>query len=154
MIRVSEMIRKQISICNDNEYAGESCHPLILIAEDDMLTLRLTCDILNGQGYRTIEITNGKMVYECVKQRKPDAMILDISLEGMDGIEVSRKLRNDPEFSQMPIIVITGYSESEMQEIAVEIGFDLFFTKPVSVKKLVAAVESVLAKNKKYVVEV
>jgi DNA-binding response OmpR family regulator len=114
---------------------------LILVVDDEPKIVRLTHDYLVKDGYRVISASDGLEALELARNEKPDLVVLDLMLPGMDGLEVCRILRQE---GDIPIIMLTARSEETDQVVGLELGADDYITKPFSPRTLVARVRAVL----------
>lgn len=114
---------------------------LILIVEDEPSVARLARDYIEKAGFRTVLAADGEAALQAARRDKPDLVVLDLNLPGMDGLEVSRSLRRE---SQLPIIMLTARSEESDRLIGLELGADDYITKPFSPRELVLRVRAVL----------
>ena len=87
-----------------------------------------------GHDYRLVH--DGRQALETAREYRPDVILLDIGLPGMDGYAVCRALRSDPLFKDTPIIAQTGWGQSRDKEAASDAGFNHHLTKPVALKDL------------------
>jgi CheY-like chemotaxis protein len=85
--------------------------PLVLIVEDDQATRVLYREYLNGAGFRTADAHNGRQALEKVQQLRPDAVVTDLAVPGIDGFELCRVLRQSAETRAIPIVAVTGHPE-------------------------------------------
>lgn len=115
----------------------------ILIVDDDRQVRRVLAKTLTSQGFETESAADGFEAGFKVVQFKPDLMILDLIMPGIDGFEVCRSVRENPATAQIKILAYTGYSTVENRERILEAGADAFFVKPTdwttmldSIKKL------------------
>jgi DNA-binding response OmpR family regulator len=113
----------------------------ILVVDDEAAILRLTRDYLEKDGFRVISASDGPGALAAARQEKPDLIILDLMLPGLDGREVCRQLRREMD---TPIIMLTARAEESDQIAGLELGADDYVTKPFSPKALVARVRAVL----------
>lgn len=113
----------------------------ILIAEDDRLTRRGLVEVLEGEGYETVEAADGAEALELFERTDPDLVCLDIMMPAVDGYEVCRRLRARP--SDVPVIFISAKSEEIDTVVGLELGADDFLTKPFGVKEVVARIRAV-----------
>jgi two-component system cell cycle response regulator DivK len=91
---------------------AEASHgPLVLIVEDDLGTRVMYRDILKQEGFRTIEAHNGFQALEKAHESKPNAVLTDLAVPGMDGFEFSRALQQSADTRTIPVLAITGHSE-------------------------------------------
>lgn len=117
----------------------------ILIIEDDVSILRGLKDNLEYEGYAVITETNGLNGLELALEKKPDLILLDIMLPGMNGYEICRKIKK--EIPELPIIMITARG-SEMDKISgLDIGADDYVTKPFSIPELMARVRALFRRT-------
>jgi len=114
----------------------------ILIVEDEKDILHLVKLYLDKEGFRTATAATGTDGLKCVKQEKPDLIVLDLMLPEIDGLEVCKRLRSAPETAMIPIIMLTAKAEESDTVIGLELGADDYVTKPFSPKALVARVKA------------
>jgi DNA-binding response OmpR family regulator len=126
----------------------------ILIVDDDLDTLRLVGLMLQHQGYRISAASSGIQSISLSQTEKPDLILLDIMMPEMDGYEVARKLRSDPNTSSIPIIMFTAKTQVDDKVAGFEAGADDYLTKPTQPRELFAHVKAVLARGKKPVAPV
>jgi len=108
---------------------------LILIVEDNDKNLKLTRDLLRFHGFETIEATNAEDGIALAQDRKPDLVLMDIQLPGMDGVSALRELRQNATTAAIPVVALTASVMKEDRERFDKAGFDGFITKPISVKE-------------------
>ena len=120
---------------------------LILIVEDNEKNRKLVRMVLQRIGYRTIEVETGEEAVETARANRPDLILMDYQLPGIDGIETFRRIRADASIPRMPIVAVTASAMPEDTERMREAGFDGFETKPINVKGFVANVEAILARS-------
>jgi len=119
--------------------------PRILIVEDDS-TLQETLKYnLEREGYQVNVVGDGIQALESARDIKPDLIIMDIMLPGMDGVEITRILRHE---SSVPIIMLTAKDEEIDRVLGLEIGADDYLTKPFSMRELVARVKAQLRRQR------
>jgi len=115
--------------------ADESHAPLILVIEDEVQMLRFLRPALQSHGFRIHEARTGEEGLREAASRAPDVVLLDLGLPDLDGIEVTRRLR---EWSQVPILVISARGREEDKVAALDAGADDYVTKPFGVGELLA----------------
>jgi CheY-like chemotaxis protein len=108
----------------------------ILIVEDNPQNMRLIEMALSAESYTLLEATNGEEALEVVKKERPDLIIMDIQLPKMSGLEVTRKLREIPEFSRTSIIAVTAYAMKGDEKKALDAGCNAYLSKPISARDL------------------
>jgi len=114
---------------------------LILVVDDEPKIVRLARDYLEKNGFRVVSTGDGGTALAMARREKPDLIVLDLLLPGMDGREVCRILRAE---SDVPIIMLTALSEESDQIVGLEIGADDYIVKPFSPRTLVARVRALL----------
>jgi PAS domain S-box-containing protein len=117
----------------------------ILVVDDNVDACESIALILETFGYETRCLYDGPAVLPGVQQWRPDAIVLDIGLPGMSGLEVAAELRQHAAFARVPLIALTGYGQEDDRSRSREAGFDLHLTKPVEPAKLLQVLSEVLA---------
>src|SRR5438046_10703379 len=121
--------------------SGDGTPPLILVIEDEAAIQKFLRASLEAQGYRVVEAATAKAGMIEAASRTPDLVILDLGLPDLDGIEVTRRLR---EWSKAPIIVVSARGKEQDKIVALDAGADDYLTKPFSVGELLARVRVAL----------
>ncbi|MCC6166093.1 MAG: response regulator transcription factor [Caldilineaceae bacterium] len=121
---------------------------LILVVDDEPQIVRLARDYLERSGYRVLPVYDGATALAAARQEKPDLIVLDLNLPGMDGLDVCRALRRSAGVSgATPIIMLTARAEEADRLIGLEVGADDYIVKPFSPRELVARVRAVLRRT-------
>jgi len=118
--------------------------PRILIVDDNPMNLDILQTCLAAHGYEIITATDGEEALAAAGDKQPDLTLLDIMMPKVDGLEVCRRLKADPAFSFMPIILVTARADSKDIVAGLEAGGDEYLTKPVDQDALVARVRSMV----------
>ncbi len=113
----------------------------VLVVEDELKIARLVRDYLHQAGFAVVEAADGQAALALARQENPDMIVLDLGLPGLDGLDVTRRLRAS---SAVPIIMLTARSEETDRIVGLELGADDYITKPFSPKELVARIRAVL----------
>ena len=121
---------------------------LVLIVEDNDKNRKLARDVLQFNGYRTIESITAEEGIQLALEQQPALILMDFQLPGMNGIEALGKLRGDPATQAIPVIVVTASAMTEDRLKIMAAGFDALQTKPIRVKEFVEVVASVIARHK------
>ena len=116
----------------------------ILVAEDDPDIGNLLDHYLKKAGFLATVVTSGRDVMPHVKREAPDLLVLDLMLPGLDGLEVCRAIRADPNTAAIPIIMLTAKAEESDRIVGLELGADDYITKPFSPNEVVARVRALL----------
>ena len=118
---------------------------LILIVDDEPKIVKLARDYLERSGFRVTTAASGPAALAAARADKPDLIVLDLNLPGMDGLDVCRHLRRE---SDVPIIMLTARVEETDRLIGLELGADDYIIKPFSARELVARVRAVLRRTR------
>jgi DNA-binding response OmpR family regulator len=113
----------------------------VLVVEDELNIARLVRDYLEQAGFAVLHATDGRSALSLARAERPDMVVLDLGLPGLDGLDVTRTLR---ESSSVPIIMLTARTEESDRIVGLELGADDYVTKPFSPKELVARIRAVL----------
>ena len=116
----------------------------VLIVDDEEHIVELLQFNLVNAGYKVITANNGLDALKKVKENKPDLLLLDLMLPGMDGLDVCKEIKRDKETSKTSIIMLTAKSEELDKILGLELGADDYITKPFSIRELLARVKAVL----------
>ena len=117
---------------------------LIVLIEDNEKNRKLARDVLVHQGYRVVEAESGEDGLAAVGRERPDLILMDIHLPGIDGIEALRRLRADAATSTIPVIAVTASVMTHDRQKILAAGFDGYQSKPISVRPFLAAVREAL----------
>ena len=121
----------------------------ILVVDDEEDILELVGYNLAREGYRIICATSGEETLKIAKSEPPDLILLDLMLPGIDGLEVTKSLKNDAKTRHIPIIMLTAKGEEADIVTGLELGADDYITKPFSPRILVARVRAVIRRKVK-----
>jgi two-component system, cell cycle response regulator DivK len=122
---------------------------LVLIVEDNEKNMKLARDILKAKGYETVEAVTGEEGVKLAKEKKPDLVLMDIQLPGINGIEAFKQLRADAKTARIPVIALTASVTPTDRSQITAAGFDAFISKPISLKEFVATVKRLVEGGKK-----
>jgi CheY-like chemotaxis protein len=139
--------RSKDSIMMGSE-GGTTGKAVILLAEDNEGSINTVSDYLLAKGYRVIVARNGEEAIQRVEEGKPDLILMDIQMPGMDGLEATRKIRADTDLMDIPIIALTALAMPGDRERCLEAGANDYVSKPVSLRDLVKRVETQLNQNR------
>jgi two-component system alkaline phosphatase synthesis response regulator PhoP len=113
----------------------------VLVVDDELKIVKQARDYLEKDGFRVLSAADGGTALAVARHERPDLVVLDLNLPGMDGLDVCRALRRE---SDVPIIMLTARVEETDRLIGLELGADDYVTKPFSPRELVARVRAVL----------
>ena len=117
----------------------------ILLVEDQEDARRIIRDLLAANGYALIEATTGEEGLALAERERPDLILMDIQLPGLDGYEVTRRIKGNAALRHIPIIAVTSYALSGDDQKAAGAGCDAYVAKPFSPRLLVAKIREFLA---------
>ena len=115
----------------------------ILVVDDQPQNIRLLEAVLTPRGYRVLSADSGAEALDLLAREQPHLVLLDIVMPGMDGYEVCRRIRENPDTAYLPVVMVTA-SESREKVRAIEAGADDFVTKPFDQAELLARVKSLV----------
>ena len=121
--------------------------PVILIVEDNPKNMRLVNDILESQGYRTIQASNGQEGITLARRQKPQLIIMDIQMPEIDGLEATRILKSDRATAHIPVIALTAMAMKGDREKILNAGCDDYLQKPIRFDSLIVSVQKWLDKQ-------
>ena len=116
----------------------------ILVVEDQEDNRRIIRDLLKAGGYELIEAVTGDEGVAAAQRERPDLILMDIQLPGIDGYEATRRIKADPALKHIPIIAVTSYALSGDDQKAFAAGCNGYVTKPFSPKVLLAKIREYL----------
>lgn len=119
----------------------------VLYIEDEKTLQDVISQMLQILGYEVTCASNGKLGVEAAKSWQPDLILTDLRMPIMDGPEAIRTLRQDPETTNIPIFVLSAYSDSKTRETCRNAGADDFFTKPPDIDKIDHAIKRTVGKK-------
>ncbi len=120
----------------------------ILIVDDNQDSRELVVKILKARGYQTIEAVDGEEALEKAVAERPDLILMDRSLPKIDGYEVTRRLKSQQDFKDIPIVALTAHAMRGDREKALEAGCEGYISKPINVRELPELIMSYLRGKK------
>ena len=121
----------------------------VLIVEDNEKNMKLARDILQAKGYQTVEAETGEEGVKLAKEKKPDLVLMDIQLPGINGIEAFKQLRADESTAKIPVVALTASVTPTDRSQITAAGFDAFISKPINLKEFVETVKRLVDGGKK-----
>ena len=118
----------------------------IMVVEDNELSRDALSRRLERQGYRVVLALDGERAIELAREERPDIILMDLGLPGVDGWEATRRLKADRETRRIPIIVLSAHAMTNDRDKALQAGGDEFDTKPIRFQPLLQKIEALLAK--------
>jgi two-component system cell cycle response regulator DivK len=117
---------------------------LILVVEDQEDNRRIIRDLLTSVGYEVMEAVTGEEGVAAAETHRPDLILMDVQLPGLDGYEATRQIKANPDLEHIPIIVVTSYALSGDDVKAFEAGCNAYVSKPFSPRELLAKIREYL----------
>ena len=120
----------------------------VLVVDDESDAIELIEYNLKGAGYQVFTAANGTKALEMARRHQPDVIVLDLMLPEVDGIEVCKTLRRNPETTEIPILMLTAKADEIDRVIGLEVGADDYVTKPFSPRELVLRIKNILRRGR------
>jgi two-component system phosphate regulon response regulator PhoB len=121
----------------------------ILVVEDEDAIRGMLMMVLEQAGYKSVAVVDAEEAQKALDEVSPDLILLDWMLPGISGVEWARRLKKEPAYRELPLILLTARGEEEDKVRGLEIGADDYITKPFSPKELVARIRAVLRRSGK-----
>jgi len=119
----------------------------VLIIEDNDKNMKLARDVLQAKGYQTLEAVTGEEGVKLVKEKKPDLVLMDIQLPGINGIEAFRQIRGDANTRGIPVVALTASVTPTDRSAIAAAGFDAFLGKPINLKEFLDTVKRLVERK-------
>jgi DNA-binding response OmpR family regulator len=120
----------------------------ILVIDDEADLIELVRYNAEREGFDVIAATDGREGLAIARKHRPDLIVLDVMMPGMDGLEVCRELRRDADTERTPVIMLTARAAESDRVVGLELGADDYLTKPFSPRELVARVKAILRRTR------
>ena len=117
----------------------------VLIVEDNELNMKLFHDLLESQGYSTLQTREGLQALALARQHRPDLILMDIQLPEISGLEVTKWLKDDEELSHIPVVAVTAFAMKGDEERIRQGGCEAYISKPISVSHFLDTIRRLLA---------
>ncbi len=122
--------------------------PRVLIVEDEEDLVELLVYKLAQEGFEPVACRRGDVAVEAARARRPDIVLLDLMLPGLDGLEVCRLLRRDPATASIPVVMLTARAEEVDRIVGLELGADDYIVKPFSPREVALRLKAVLRRTR------
>ncbi len=113
----------------------------VLVVEDNNLNMKLFNDVLQMGGCNVLQAKDGTQGWELAREHRPDLIVMDIQLPGIDGLEVTKWLKDDENLKSIPVIAVTAFAMKGDEEKILESGCDAYITKPISMSNFLQTIE-------------
>ncbi|RJP16624.1 MAG: response regulator [Candidatus Abyssobacteria bacterium SURF_5] len=121
----------------------------ILVVEDNLMNMELAVDLLTLQGYEVLEAHTGLEALEITGKEELDLILMDVQLPGMDGLTLTKKIRENPKTRNIPIVALTAHAMKGDEERILQQGCTGYISKPIDTREFPKAVERFIRKPKK-----
>ena len=116
----------------------------VLIVEDNELNMKLFHDLLDAQGYETLQTREGLSALALAREHRPDLILMDIQLPEISGLEVTKWLKEDDELNHIPVVAVTAFAMKGDEERIREGGCEAYISKPISVVHFLDTIKRLL----------
>jgi DNA-binding response OmpR family regulator len=116
----------------------------VIIVEDEPETADMFAEMMLLNGFTVRKSSGGRMAMNMIAHEKPDAVLLDVMIPDISGIEVLRFMKRDPNLSNIPVIIVSARSQASDIQQGLDAGASLYLTKPVAYPELISAVKNAL----------
>ena len=120
----------------------------IMIVEDHPVNLKLARDLLEMDGFEVLSCADAESALECLKSVRPDMILMDVGLPGMDGLELTRILKAGEQTKDIKIIAVTAFAMKTDKDKVMEAGCDDYITKPINTRKFTGQILEMLKQNR------
>jgi two-component system cell cycle response regulator DivK len=122
--------------------------PTILVVEDNELNMKLVVDTLTAQGCQILEARSGEQCLKILETARPDLILMDIHLPGINGIETLGEIKKIPALVNIPILAVTASVMNSDRQKTLKAGFDSFIDKPIDLKSFISTIQEFLLGSK------
>jgi len=116
----------------------------VLVVEDNELNMKLFHDLLEANGYNTIQTRSGLEAIDLARTQRPDLILMDIQLPEVSGLEVTKWIKEDDDLRSIPVIAVTAFAMKGDEERIRQGGCEAYLSKPISVNKFIETVKAYL----------
>ena len=116
----------------------------VLIVEDNELNMKLFHDLLDAQGYKTLQTREGLQALTIAREHRPDLILMDIQLPEISGLEVTKWLKEDDDLRHIPVVAVTAFAMKGDEERIREGGCEAYISKPISVSHFLTTIRGLL----------
>ncbi|MFZ4404508.1 MAG: response regulator [Pseudobdellovibrionaceae bacterium] len=116
----------------------------ILIVEDNDLNLKLFRDLLGANGYETVETREGLEAISLTRNMMPDLILMDIQLPEISGLDITKKIKADPQIQHIPVIAVTAFAMKDDEEKIMQAGCEAYLSKPIAIDQFLATIRRLL----------
>ena len=125
----------------------EALPPLVMVVEDFEDNRYMMRRLLEMSGYRVVEAMNGEEAVEVARRERPSLILMDLSLPLLDGLAATRRIRQQPELREVPIVAVSAHDTADFHADALAAGCNDYVTKPIDFDQLESLLHRLLPKN-------
>jgi len=125
-------------------YSASSMAKKILIVEDNDLNLKLFRDLLGANGYETVETREGLEAISLTRNMRPDLILMDIQLPEISGLDITRKIKADPDICDIPVVAVTAFAMKDDEDKIMEAGCEAYLSKPIAIDQFLSTIRRLL----------
>ena len=129
---------------SEKSIVGMTMAKKVLIVEDNELNMKLFHDLLDAQGYETLQTREGLQALSLAREHRPDLILMDIQLPEISGLEVTKWLKEDDELAGIPVVAVTAFAMKGDEERIREGGCEAYISKPISVSHFLDTIRRLL----------
>ena len=118
-----------------------------MVVEDNELNMKLVRDLIKIAGYRMLEACDAEYGIPLIREQRPDLVLMDIQLPGMDGLSATKILKEDSNLKHIPIVALTSYAMEGDKEKALEAGCAGYITKPIDTRNFLKTLSQYIKDN-------
>lgn len=116
----------------------------ILVIDDNPVNLKLASEVLRSAGHDVVRAEDAEQAWRLLETRMPQLVLTDISLPGMSGLELTRKLKTDPRYAHLPVVALTASAMKGDEAKILAAGCDAYIAKPLDTRQLAAQISRIL----------
>ncbi len=117
----------------------------VLLVDDDPVLLEVLSTVLDLEEFTVVTADDGEQALAAVARHRPQVVVCDVAMPGIDGFEVCRRLKADPDTSQLPVVLLTAHGGTQERQAGLDAGCDAYLTKPFSPLELIERLREVTA---------
>ena len=117
----------------------------VMIVEDNELNMKLFNDLLQANGYDTVQAKDGRDVLTMVRDHRPDLIVMDIQLPGVSGLDITKTIKADNQLKDTPVVAVTAFAMKGDEEKIRDAGCDAYISKPISIPIFMETITKFLA---------
>jgi CheY-like chemotaxis protein len=122
--------------------------PLVLVVEDNAVNLELVEAVLDRDGFQVVSAASAEAALERLERLRPDLILLDIQLPGLDGLELTRRLKADRVSASIPVVALSAHARPEDRQAALDAGCVDYISKPIDTRTLPSHLAAVLRRSR------